>query len=234
MKKTLLLAAFAFAGAFAFAQKPAAGSKTAEVNLNFQTGTAPIGYNLPGELRLRYFLSDNAAVRVRLGLGSMSETEKVAAPAPGTEVAEVKTNYGFGLSLSPGYEMHFEGTSKLSPYWGGQLTIAIQGGKTIDVSNANVANPAPGQVVANNKYSEKAGGTTTFGLSVFMGTDYYIADNVFIGGEFGLGLFSSTSVGDGETTVTTGGNTTTGKTLGTSSMSLFGVTTGGVRLGFVF
>ena len=54
MKKTLLVAAFALAGSFAFAQKPSAGNKTAEVNLNFQTGTAPIGYNLPAELRLRY------------------------------------------------------------------------------------------------------------------------------------------------------------------------------------
>lgn len=231
MKKTLLMAAFALVGTFAFAQKPAAGSKTAEVNVNLSIAGAGITYGLPGELRFRYFLSDNAAVRARIGLGSNSTTNSVT---NGTNTAEIKTNNGFGLSLSPGYEMHFEGTSKLSPYWGGQLNFVMQGGRTVDVTNANVAAPTPAQINTANKYSSKDGSTITFGLSAFMGADYYIADNVFIGGEFGLGLFSTTSKGEGTETATTGGTENKTTQPKSSSMDLFGVTTGGVRLGFVF
>lgn len=189
MKKTLLVAAFALAGSFAFAQKPSAGNKTAEVNLNFQTGTAPIGYNLPAELRLRYFLADNSAVRIRFGIGSNSAKSSVT---NGTNTADITDKSGLGLTITPG------------------------------------------NIVVDDTYKSTAGSTFGLTLGLMMGADYYIADGVFIGGEFGLGLFGMTSTGEGETVVKMGATTTTTKTTKSSTSELFGVTTGGVRLGFVF
>ena len=46
MKKTILSLALVAMGVVAFAQKPAAGDKTAEFALNFQTGGAPVSYGL--------------------------------------------------------------------------------------------------------------------------------------------------------------------------------------------
>lgn len=234
MKKIILTIASATLLIAANAQKPIAGSRTAEVVLNFQTGTAPISYSLPGELRLRYFLSETMAVRARLGLGMTSSTEKVANGA-GTVTAEIKTNSGFNLMLSPGIEKHFAGTSKLSPYVGAQLMFSFGTGNTKEVSNADNASPTPGSVSTGDSYKSEAGSSLGIGLGLMLGADYHITQGIFVGGEMGLGLFNMTSIGDGKTNITSGGTVIPEtKTLGGSTFDLFGVTTGGVRLGFVF
>jgi hypothetical protein len=238
-KNSILLSAFALASTFAFAQKPGEGEKTAEVLLNLQIGDSPISYGLnsngggaPAEIRLRYFLSDMGAVRLRLGLGGGSTTTNVA--GSGVD-ATVKTTNGFGLAFFPGYEMHFEGTNKLSPYVGAQLGITMIGGKTIAVTNAINPNPQFGDVIEGNKYYEKTGSTFGFSAGIMMGADYYLFDGVYIGGEFGLGLFSMSSTGEGDIKTTlNGGSPTTTKILGTSSNSYFGASAGGVRLGIKF
>lgn len=235
MKKTLLVAAFALAGSIAFAQKPSAGNKTAEVNLNFQTGTAPVNYNLPAELRLRYFLADNSAVRIRFGLGSSTDKSAVKS-ATSDVVSDITVKSGLGLTLTPGYEMHFEGTDKLSPYAGAQLGISLGGKASTEATNSTSGAPTPGSVVDGANYKSTAGSTFGLSLGLMMGADYYIADGVFIGAEFGLGLFQMTSTGEGETTVkaSSSASEVKTKTQKSSSNQLFGVTTGGVRLGFVF
>ncbi|MCX6187842.1 MAG: hypothetical protein NTU43_12775 [Bacteroidetes bacterium] len=234
MKKTLLSVALAFVGTFAFAQKPTAGSKTAEVVLNFQTGTSAISYNLPGELRLRYFIADDMAVRVRLGLGSTSSTDKVS-NTTGTTTAEIKTNSGFNLMLAPGIEKHFEGTSKLSPFVGAQLLINYSTAATTEVSNAGSSAVSAATVNSGDSYKKDNGTKLGLGLGLIMGADYYITDGIFVGGEMGLGLFNMTSNGDGTENSTLGGvKATEKKTLGGSTFDMFGVTTGGVRLGYRF
>ena len=233
MKKTLLTVAAALVGTFAFAQKQTAGSKTAEVVLNFQTGTSAISYNLPGELRLRYFLKDDMAVRLRVGLGSTSSTNKVSDGVNTT--AEIKNNSGFGIMLAPGIEKHFAGTSKLSPFVGAQLMINYNTAATTEVSNAGTSNPNASDVKSGDSYKLDGGSRLGFGLGLIMGADYYITDGIFVGGEMGLGLFNMTSNGDGTINSTTGGVAAKEqKTLGSSTLDLFGVTTGGVRLGYRF
>lgn len=234
MKKTFLSIAAALVGTFAFAQKPTTGSKTAEVVLNFQTGTSAISYDLPGELRLRYFMKDDMAIRVRLGLGSSSSTDKIA-DAAGTTTAEIKTNSGFGIMLAPGIEKHFAGTSKLSPFVGAQLMIGFSTAATTEVTNANKSVPTAADVKNGDSYKLDAGSNLGFGLGLIMGADYYITDGIFVGGEMGLGLFNMTSNGDGSINSKTGGVSAPElKTLGSSSFDLFGVSTGGVRLGYRF
>lgn len=238
-KKSILLSAFALASTFAFAQKPGEGEKTAEVLLNLQIGDSTLSYGLnsngggaPAEIRLRYFLSDMGAVRLRLGLGGGSTTTNIA--GSGVD-ATVKTTNGFGLAFFPGYEMHFEGTNKLSPYVGAQLGITMIGGKTIAVTNAINPTPQIGDVIEGNKYDEKTGSTFGFSAGLMMGADYYLFDGVYIGGEFGLGLFSMSSTGEGEIKTTlSGGSPTTSKILGSNSNSYFGASAGGVRLGIKF
>ncbi len=230
MKKIILTIATASLFIAAHAQKPIAGSKTAEVVLNFQTGTAPISYNLPGELRLRYFLSETMAVRARLGMGMTTSTEKVQNGA-GDVTAEIKESSGFNLMLSPGIEKHFAGTAKLSPYVGAQLMFSMGTGVSTEVSNSGFANPAPGQVNSGDSYKSTGGSKLGIGLGLLLGADYHITQGIFVGGEMGLGLFNMTTDGDGTQKINNGAET---KTLGGSSFDLFGVTTGGVRLGFVF
>lgn len=234
MKKTLLLAAFAFAGAFAFAQKPGAGDKTAEVSFT-GAGLNNFNYAVP-ELRFRYFMADNMAIRARLSLGSTSTTDKETVKVGGADVAvERSVSSGFQLGLNPGIEMHFAGTSKLSPYYGAQLGITFGTAATTDYTNATGGGPgAYTGVASGDKASIKTG--STFGLNIggFMGADYYITDGVFVGGEFGLNLINLTSTGEGETSTTVAGTTNTAKSGTASSFNLFGVFGSNVRLGFRF
>lgn len=232
MKKNLFTAFIILACTGAFAQKPVAGNKTAEVNLFFITGSAPIQYNAP-ELRFRYFNSDNTAFRLRIGMNST--TNKFAFNnAAGDVTAEVTSKSGFALTLSPGYEKHFAGTSKLSPFIGGQLGISLGGANSVEVTNSGYASGNI-NITKGDSYSSKSGSTFGLNLGLYMGADYYIAQHIFIGGEFGLGLFGMSSTGEGEEKyVRDGDPMVTKKTPKSSSSSLFGVTSGGVRLGFVF
>lgn len=226
MKKTLLVIASALVGTFAFAQKPTAGSKTAEVS--FAGGAfSTWAYTVP-ELRFRYFMADNMAVRARLNIGSTSSTSETA----GAIKVKTEINSGFMISLNPGVEMHFAGTDKLSPYYGAQLGFSFGTSGTTKVTNASSVGGAP---TTGDSYEATTGSTMGLSLGGFMGCDYYVTDAVFVGGEFGLNLFSMTSVGEGETKVTAGGVAAPAAKTGTSgTFNLFGVTAGGIRLGFRF
>lgn len=246
MKKTLLVAALAFASSFAFAQKPASGDLTAEINLSIITGILPINFTLPkdpdpklatvpAELRFRYFLSDKGAVRLRLGLGSSTDKSSIY-NAAGTELSDKTVTSGFGLLFAPGYEMHLEGTDKLSPYFGAELGIMMAGSTTTKVTNAPVKSPTSGTMVLGASYDEKTGSTTAIKLSVFMGADYYFTESLYLGGEFGLGLFSSVSTAEGSETVKLSASATaaTTKTPKSSSSALFGTSISGLRFGIKF
>lgn len=239
MKKLILSLAMIAAGTAAFAQKPVAGDKTAEVNFtgfglnSFNYGTNAGNLAIP-ELRFRHFMSDKMALRARIGLGSTSNTVKETQNVGGSDLAlEAKIGNGFGISLSPGIEFHLPGTDKLSPYYGAQLGFGFNTGTSLDVTNASNYNAGLGftGVASGNKRSETGGSQMAINLGLFMGADYYITNSIFVGGEFGLGLFNMTSTGEGETAVNGGAAVKTGTA---SSFDLFGVTAGNVRLGFKF
>lgn len=237
MKKLFLSLALVAAGVAAYAQKPAAGDKTAEVSFT-GAGLNSFNYTTP-ELRFRYFASENLAYRLRLSLGSTSTTDKVKVNTGGTTEVEVerKVSSGFNINITPGIEKHFAGTAKLSPYYGAQLNFGFGTGITTTYTNATGVNQNTGALVgvaSGNKGEDKNGTSLGLGISTFMGADYYITDGIFVGGEFGLGLFSLTSLGEGEVSSTVGGTTTTNKKGTSSSFDLFGVTSGNVRLGFRF
>ena len=225
MKKLMLVVAFAGVASFAFAQKPTAGSRTAEVGLNLQTGTAGISYNVP-ELRFRQFKSDDMAYRLRVNIGSSSNTD---AYDFGTYKWEAKTGTGFNIGLAAGVEKHMKGTSRLSPYMGAEVMLGFGTGATAETTNGSSSSIAN----ANNgdKYSMTGGSSFSLGLGAVMGADYYVADGVYVGIEYGLGLFNMSSTGEGETTVNGGAAV---KTATNSTFGLFGVTQGGVRLGYKF
>lgn len=225
MKKLMLIVAFAGVASFAFAQKPSAGDKTAEVGLNLQTGTAPISYTVP-ELRFRYFTSDDMAYRLRVNLGSSSNTD---AYDFGTYKWEAKTSTGFGIGLAGGVEKHMKGTSKLSPYMGAELGIGFGTGATATTTNGSSSDIT--DAANGDKYELKGGSTFGLGLGLVMGADYYVADGIYVGVEYGLGIFNMTSTGEGETT-TNGGAAV--KTATNKTFDLFGVGGGGVRLGYKF
>lgn len=229
MKKKVLLIAAIAAGVFTTSNvnaqdfKPAGGEKNVEVNFT-PMGNAPISIN---NLRFRYFSSSDMAFRVGFSVSSSSTTTpdvKNQGTSNETELEDKSST--FGLSINPGIEKHFEGTDRLSPYVGAVLNFSMLSTKDVDEE-------LDGVTATSSYESETTGGSTTFGLNLVLGTDWYISKHLYLGTEVGFG-FSTTSIGDDEVTNATGPDTETVTTVNGSSFNLGPNFNSAIRLGFLF
>jgi outer membrane protein W len=203
MKKlAILVGAIALTGS-TFAQKATTDSPfSLEGQLGFNAST--LSFNAPA-IRFRYFVADNIAARLTLGIANSSETfnyyetENTNAGASGTEVNKVG-----GWNVAIGGEYHFAGTDRLSPYGG--LDILVGGGKsTNDWTNYD----GLGYTADFTRAIEAK--TSAFGVNLVAGADYYFAENFYLGMELGLGFMSET-VKAGTDVTTTGGVSVTNTT----------------------
>ncbi|WP_207434117.1 outer membrane beta-barrel protein [Sabulibacter ruber] len=218
LKKVFSAAALCFSLAFgASAQdgggiKPAAGEVTGEVQLNL-TGTNTVGLGL-NQLRGRYFLAPNTAIRASFILDVQNDTED-------DDFSRTSTLF----VLAPGIEKHFAGTERLSPYVGAELSFtkfsANEEGDNYEIDGAWSNG---GNNITNRNYFG-------FGLGAVAGADYYFARHVYLGVEFGFGL-QYRKEGDVEINPESGPNTTIDGEGG--SLRLRPTVNSGLRLGFVF
>lgn len=193
MKKVALLITLAVACVSgAFAQKQTGGEK------NFEVQFAPLGGNPISTtgFRFRMFNSETSAIRIGLFIGGSSSTEvdkqvgidpndpNSTADSPLTN----NINKAFSFSLRPGYEMHFAGTDRLSPYWGVEALFGIT-----RMTETNEVRTGPQSEEVGSTITKD--GSTTLGLNAVFGADFYFSDAIYIGAEFGFG-FASTSMAD--------------------------------------
>ena len=225
MKKlAILVGAIALTGS-TFAQKATTDSPfSLEGQLGFNAST--LSFNAPA-IRFRYFVADNIAARLTLGIGNSSETfnyyetEDMNTGASGTEVNKVG-----GWNVAIGGEYHFAGTDRLSPYGG--LDILVGGGKaTADWTNYD------GLGYTANYTRAIEAKTSAFGVNLVAGADYYFAENFYLGMELGLGFMSETVKAG--TDVTTIGGVSVTSTSNEEKYSGFGNNfIGNFRLGWRF
>lgn len=214
MKKiAMLVAAFAaMCSSSAFAQNvnlPTAGTLSTEVQFTpFSDGDQ---FKLDG-LKLRYFLTDQDAVRLTIGLQMNNKNTTPDIQDPGSNAStydknlydyqvdnnENKTKTG-KFSLDLGYERHFLQAGRLDLYAGAELGIEMAWAKTTAVT---------GQGDGVDKFwtyeTETTGGDNAwfgFGAKVFTGLDFYLYKGLYVGTELGLG-FTNKSFKDKETSWT--------------------------------
>lgn len=186
MKKSILsLALLAFAGVAAIAQdfKPTSGSKTLELQ-----AASPFASGRPfsiDNIRARYFIADDMAVRVQFGIFVNNETKQDTAAG---KVLKDRERL-FNLNIKPGIEKHFEGTDRLSPYVGAELDIAIQSASSVD-ERITGPNDAIGTVTVTGRNNRGDNGYFRFGVNLVGGADYYISKNLYLGAEVGWGIQS--------------------------------------------
>jgi hypothetical protein len=153
--------------------KPTGKSLTAEVNFNpFSSSPVSINY-----IRLRKFVSDQNAVRLGFSLGVRNQTP-----------FENTTQSSFEINLRPGYEHHFAGTDRLSPYIGFDVDLAI---KSSSFSDDRTSAQNPGQYSKISGAWDSNGterGFSRFGANFLIGADYYIIKRLYLGIEFGYGF----------------------------------------------
>jgi Outer membrane protein beta-barrel domain len=191
MKKVIICVAVALASVSAYAQKQTGGEKNLELTFTPFSGT-PISMN---GIRFRMFNSENTAIRFSLYAGG-SKTQDIKDQPTANAIDPTVTSPELlsitgkkEIGLSVGYEKHFAGTDRLSPYVGGQVTFTTGSTKEESQFWGAVATEDLGSPTKWGTWSMvKTSKHTMFGLGAVAGFDYYIADNLYLGAECGFGI----------------------------------------------
>lgn len=208
------------------AQKPVEGAKSSiEGQLGYQLSSITFK---GASLKYRYFLKENIAARITLGINSFDSSRTINELSDFSgktgEINLKASNWNLGF----GGEYHLKGTSRLSPYVGLDLTF---GGGKLKAEGKNVTEA---NVFADGQSYNIENPTTSFGIGFIAGADYYFVENLFIGLELGLG-WQTTTIKEGSKTVVLNNQSVNTKTNGvlktsswnTGSVALF-------RLGWRF
>ncbi|RNC85900.1 MAG: hypothetical protein ED557_03775 [Balneola sp.] len=208
-----IILAFVYSSAFAQEFKPKEGDWGAEVNFT-PFSSSPININY---IKIREFAKANKAIRFGLFIGAEFENTEV-----GDE--DVK-NQTIELNLRPGYEFHYPGTERLSPYVGIEADLAIKLSKSV-TGEGETEQELDG---AWNLFGNERG-FYRFGVNGLAGVDFYISPRLYLGTEFGFG-FEYIQQSKIELTA---GDTTISEEDGGSSFQLGPNVNGAIRLGFNF
>jgi hypothetical protein len=172
----------------------------------------------------RYYLSSDLALRVGLGINSMS-AKGSGVDSVGANLMTWEDNWSaFSLGIGAGVEKHFaSAASRLDPYAGAMISYSMIGGITRDFTSNINTDPA---VDVANTY-EISGGSA-FGIDLLAGFNYFFSDNFAVGAEMSWGYGSGSVGGDWNSTevTTVGGTATTVNRTGNEKWS-----GGGFRVG---
>ncbi|MAO46734.1 MAG: hypothetical protein CL823_06240 [Crocinitomicaceae bacterium] len=198
MKKLMFaLALVSLVFTSAQAQKQLGGEHNIEVNLT-PFGDSPIDGST---LKYRNFIDDDKAVRVRLILSSSADTytywqegELLESDPVSPQLHMYANSTTFGIA--PGYEMHFDGTDNLSPYFGVEAYF-ITNSRTDDLefwgpNDIDDAGQTNDYIIWTLRNTQSI---NNMGLNLLFGADYYFNDAIYVGFEAGIGL-GLTSVGN--------------------------------------
>ena len=224
MKKlSLLIGGLLFSGLMMAQTGEQKGMITIEGQTNI--GGVVIGEKLAPSLRFRYFATEKLALRGTFGMRNSNETSTFTSlpnNAGSTGTYMEKSN---AWNVAIGAEYHVTGTEKLSPYVA--VDFVYGGGKRIiDGENANAT------AYQANYMRDAELPLKRIGAVVMAGADYNFSSAFYLGAEVGFQV-SKLTVGPGEATTTSNGNTTTSTTI----EKVYGSATdliAAVRLGFRF
>lgn len=196
---TLAMCAILLAGSSFMAQ----GQKFESGDMNLEVQFSPLSSNPIGisGIRGRSFLSENSAFRLNAFVGYNSETDVTQQEDSDNDLEELKDREtSFEIDIRPGYEIHLEGTDRLSPYFGGELVLGYK-----RTALRSESQNADGDVIYTKVTNGQTGGNgpseqgfINLGLNGVAGVDYYFAKKLYLGAEFGFGFsyqsFSSVKV----------------------------------------
>lgn len=183
--KTLRIITLFYIGLFfneSFAQKAVQKNLTLEATLNLQVGGAPINFQI-SEIKMRYFLKNNIALRTRFAYTFSNNTDFVYnALNPAILPFTLKSKQS-SFNLGIGFEKHFTGTEKLSPYLGAEVGFGLNS------NSLNGTNTFNGQSYSEGStFTAQTVNSNNIYCGLIFGADYYIVPSVYIGAEIGYGL----------------------------------------------
>lgn len=232
--------------AFAFAQaqdvdtnepsseyKQSSGDKNLE--LQFDPGAifnASNGNNVLSNglgIRFRLFASETMAYRMNVNINYFSANIIVQEADDAANIPELRAkSSAMGISLRPGFEKHFTGTERLSPYIGAEAIIGYQSS-----TNKSEYEVAP-DVYEGKIKNGNPGDGLTFGVAGVAGVDFYVAKKLYFGLELNYGMYYSIAA-TMKTSSNEPGTTDIESKLGNTNTFTFSPGAMGVfRIGFLF
>lgn len=209
MKKLVLFVGAVLLSTTTFSQKATLDNPWSLEGVINYSAAGGIMWDAP-KIRARYFVNDNIAARVQLGLGDglgtpRSESYVFNENTDGTGNTGTLDIKRMQWNAQIGGEYHLKGTDRMSPYFA--LGINFGGGK----STATTEN-SDGTAYVNTLNTETTGKFSMFGVGLGAGMDFYVYENLYLGVELGLS-FSSYNYADQEKTVTVGSPSVTTTTI---------------------
>ncbi len=184
--------------------------------------SSPVSLN--GGIMYRKFLNPTMAARLGIWIGSDKSTSIINQEGDTANFAKEMTvsgeffktitvNTGLNpeavmeeksssFSIRPGFEKHFEGTDRLSPYIGIEIMFTRSKSETTkdtllmgnystgiyyDTTTTDIIVSAPWTTQTLTTKS----GSKSFGVNLIAGMDFYFAKNLSLGAEFGIGFYST-------------------------------------------
>jgi opacity protein-like surface antigen len=235
MKKLAILVGAVLLSGATFAQKATLDNPfSLEGVLNYSAGTG-IDWQAP-TIRARYFVNENIAARVQLGLGDnlgtpMSETQNFYENADGTGNTGSLEIKRMNWVAQVGGEYHLDGTDRMSPYFA--LGINFGGG-----SQKSTLTESDGTSYVQGLTGTGEGKMSMFGVGLGAGMDFYVVENIYLGVELGLNFGSYNYSDVTQTSSFTSGGTTVTNTSVTAGSKETHLNTGAgnaaFRLGWRF
>ena len=181
---------------------PKAGSFGTEVQFNpFDQN----GHNFSLDaLKFRYFITDNDALRLSVGLQSSSKKTKE------DDSDDFSKNRTGKFSIDLGYERHWNVAKRLDLYAGAEIGIYKNFASAKSERSSDTDGDGVDDVTITTEYKNMTGDPTdtntkraNFGVaaSVFTGLDFYVYKGLYIGTELGL-IITSDKTCEGEIKVT--------------------------------
>lgn len=175
--------------------KPAGKDWTFEVTYNPQGATllsTPFQFSY---LRGRYFLSPTTAIRTGLAIDVTSTNKEIAKNATQNVDGLTEKTSSIIIDLRPGFEKHFAGTERLSPYVGAELAIQLKTASSEVTNDPNGGTSTTQKITGSTSLTRNGinadnSGFFRLGLNGVIGADYYIVKHVFVGMEAGVSLIS--------------------------------------------
>lgn len=162
-------------------------------SLEFQVSPLSGSLNIDG-VRFRYYNSDNSALRLNFNMSYNRSSEvEVVEDNDGNSLDLDHSTSAFLFDIRPGYEMHFGGTERLSPYVGAEAMIALQSSSETRQFYDALDDDVNELTISNGQHSVAGFGPNErgffgFGLNAVAGFDFYLSENLYIGGELNYGL----------------------------------------------
>lgn len=171
--KFIYVVTILFLSPYLYAQNQESGSVTLELEFA-PLGSEPLKIN---SLRARYFLNETLALRTSIFIGGKRNASTTF--NSDSTLTFNNSNGNLDFALRPGIEHHFTLSNKLSSYIGGEFYYGYNSTNNL-AQTPNSDNTV--MTIQQKQYS------SSFGINVLSGTDFYFSEKIYLGVELGFGF----------------------------------------------